>query len=80
MSNNSVIRVDDLAPNKDAYISANKEYYLVYVITNTGKQIPCLLTEDDVTKGIDRAGRNVEDIVPLSFFQKLYHGFLNLLR
>lgn len=80
MANHSVIRVDDLAENKLAYMSASKEYYLVYVVTQTGKRIPCLLTEDDVTKGIDRADRNFEDVIPLSIGQKIYHFLLDLLR
>lgn len=77
MSTNSVIRLDDLIENKSAHLAANKQYYMVYVLSSHGKSIPCLLTEDDVTKGIDRAVRNPEDVVKLSLIQKLYHKVLS---
>ena len=58
-------------------MSANKEYYMLYVISNAGTKIPCMLSRDDITKGIDRAGRNLEDIEKLSTALKLYHKILN---
>lgn len=77
MSTNSVIRMDDLVVNKSPQLAANKEYYMVYILTDTGSMIPCLLTENDVTKGIDRAGKNPEDVAKLNLFQKVYHRILN---
>lgn len=79
MKTNSVLRTSDLHENVNAYKTAAKEYYKCYVVGADGTLTPCLLTEDDVIKGIDRAVKNPEDILPLSLPQKLYHKLLNLL-
>lgn len=79
MSSNSVIRMDDVVENSNPYKSSNRQYHMVYIATPNGKLIPCLLTEDDISKGIDRAGRNAEDITGLNLIQKLYHKLLNVL-
>lgn len=76
MKTNSVIRLADLHENKNAYRTASKEYYTVYVLDAEGVFVPCLLTEDDITSGVDRAVKNVEDILPLALLQLLYHKAL----
>lgn len=78
MKINSVIRTSDIFINANAYRTAAKEYYVCYVIDMNGSEIPCLLTSDDITKGIDRADKNPEDVKPLSRFQAIYHRLLNL--
>ncbi len=78
MKINSVLRLDDIIENKDKEIAADSEYYLVYVISSiTGTTTPCMFTREAVKVGIDRAGKNITDIVPLSFWQKMYHSMLN---
>lgn len=79
MRTNSVIRMSDVVDNKDAHQRANRQYHIVYISTSTGGLIPCLLTDDDISKGIDRAGRNAEDLIKLNVLQRLYHKLLNLL-
>lgn len=79
MNTNSVIRLSDLHENKDAYRTASKQYYAVYILDSEGVFVPCLLTENDITTGVDRAVKNVEDILPLSFVQIVYHKTVLLL-
>lgn len=79
MKTNSVLRTSDLHENVNAYKTASREYYKCYVVGADGKFNACLLTEDDVIKGIDRAVKNPEDVLPLNLFQRLYHKLLNLL-
>lgn len=80
MKTNSVLRTSDLHENVDAYKTAAKEYYKCYVVNSYGSFIPCLLTQDDIMTGIDRAAQNEEDVLPLTLVQKLYHKLLNALK
>ncbi len=73
MKTNSVVRLTDLHENKNAYRTAAREYYTIYVMDSEGVFIPCLLTTHDITNGVDRAVKNVEDILPLAVPQLLYH-------
>lgn len=79
MSNFSIIRSSDLVNNTNPYKSANKEYYLVYISSRDGL-IPCLLTDNDITDGLERAEKNVEDIKPASCLMFLLHKLFNLFR
>ena len=78
MHTHSAIRTDDLHVNQNAYRTSNRSYYCVYVIDSDGTHTPCLLTEDDVLKGVDRAYKNPEDVLPLGLVQRLLHTILNL--
>ena len=78
MNTNSVIRTLDLHINKNAYRTSNRSYYCVYVIDANGVKTPCLLTEDDVVKGIDRAYKNPEDVLPLGKLQLFVQYILAL--
>lgn len=80
MKANSVIRTSDLHENVNAYKTASREYYKCYVVSADGEFIPCLLTEDDIIKGIDRAVKNPEDVLSLGLVQKLFHKLLNALK
>lgn len=78
MKTNSVIRMHDLHDNKDGYRTAAKQYFMCYVAHLDGTMSPCLLTEDDVGKGLERAINNPEDVKKLSLFQRCYHKILNI--
>ena len=77
MATNSVIRLDDAVKHKSTRLSEKKDYYIIYILSPSGRRIPCILTEDDLAKGIDRATHNREDVVRLSFFQRLYNKILD---
>lgn len=79
MKTNSVVRLTDLHENKNAYRTAASEYYTIYVMDAEGVFVPCLLTTHDITNGVDRAVKNVEDILPLAVTQLLYHKLVLLL-
>lgn len=71
MKTQSIIHISDLKENKYQYQTANHQYYMVYVVDLAGNLVPCLITENDVLEGIDRAVRNSEDIVPMACTQYL---------
>lgn len=79
MKTNSIIRLSDLRDNKNAYRTANRKYYMVYLADN-GKLTPCLFSEYDVLTAADRAVANPEDVVELSMFQFLYNKVLSLFK
>lgn len=76
MYTNSIIRTEDLHVNKNAYRTSNRSYYCVHVVQLDGTRTACLLTEDDILKGIDRAYKNPEDVLPLSKVQRLLNTVL----
>jgi len=81
MKVNSVLRLDDTIVNKDKEAAADSEYYLVYVVSSiTGTTTPCMFTQEQVKVGIDRAGKNIADVVPLTSWQKLYHKMISKLK
>ena len=80
MKTYSVIRSKDKTENTEAYKSANKTYYMVYVIDANGKLVPCMLTETNINNGIDRAYKNPEDVNPLGNLCKLYFKILAWLK
>lgn len=75
----SVIRIFDLNENRNAYKTASKDYYMVYLVNARGDFVPCLLTEDAVAKGLARAVTNPEDVCKLSLLQRLVHSFLTFI-
>jgi hypothetical protein len=75
----SVIRASDLNINKNAYRTAQKQYYMTYLVELDGSLTPCLLTVDAVDKGIARAEQNPEDIQKLNVLQLLLHKFLSFI-
>lgn len=78
MQTSSVLRTSDNHINTDAYQTAAKNYYVCYVVDNTGKFTPCLLTEADVNKGVERAIKNPEDVLPVSLILWVYHKIKSL--
>lgn len=80
MKTESVLRTSDMHHNSNAYRTAARNYYVAYVVGADGVLAPCLLTEDDVYRGMDRAIKNPEDVLPLSPFQLAYHKMLNLFK
>jgi hypothetical protein len=79
MNTHSTIRTADLCANKLAHPAANKEYYMVYIISADAVATPCLLTTNDISVGIERAANNKEDVVPLSLFAKIYNRIVGWL-
>lgn len=71
MKSFSIIRKRDYVENRNPYNSANKNYHLVWVELDCGSTVPCLLTEHNLTTGIERARTNPEDIRPLSTIQRI---------
>lgn len=55
----------DSIKNKNAYRTANSVYHIIYV-ERFGKWVPCLLTENNIKTGIERARKNSEDIYPMA--------------
>jgi len=53
-----IIRVQ----NKDAYQTANEEYWALRVRFSSGKSVDMLLTEQEINRLIERADKNTEDI------------------
>ena len=78
MKTTSVIRTSDLHENKNAYRTATKEYLMVYVVLDTNEFVPCLLTSSDISAGIDRAAKNLEDVIPLSSWQMVFHRAVSM--
>ena len=60
----STIYRNDIVVNKEATRVASSEYFHVYVENDMGELIPALFTETELNKGVDRAKKNLEDILP----------------
>lgn len=80
MKTHSIIHISDLRENKNQYKTANHQYYVLYFMDQTGKLVPCMITENDVLEGLDRAVRNVEDVAPISCSQYILSKTTNLCR
>lgn len=78
MKTNSVIMTTDCHKNKNKYNSASRSYYMCYVVDNRGTLTPCMLTEDDVMKGVERSIKNPEDILKLSLWQRMFSKLISL--
>lgn len=80
MKSKSVIKYSDLVNNKNAYKTATKQYFCVYIVDEDGNFLPCLLTENDILIGKERANKNPEDVRKLSFILKCYYKIINFIK
>ena len=51
----------DLTENKNPKVNENSTYFACYYVEPDGKEYPCLLTQNQVKKGVDRGLNNPED-------------------
>lgn len=73
----AIIKTKNVVENKDRYRTANEKYYAVFVLDEDFELKPCLLTEDNILKGIERADKNKEDVPKLSW---AVHWFYKLVK
>lgn len=77
----TILKTKNIVENKERYRTANEQYYAVFVLDAKYDLVPCLLTEDNVAKGIERAVKNKEDVPKISFivswFYKIVKKFRN---
>ncbi|MFK5882938.1 MAG: hypothetical protein QM489_01205 [Candidatus Izemoplasma sp.] len=55
----------DRVRNREAYPTATKIYNRIYVQNKLGLWEPCLLTDNQIKGGIERAVKNPEDVWPM---------------
>ena len=76
----TILKSKNVIDNKDRYRTANEKYYAVFVLDSKYELVPCLLTEDNVVKGIERAENNKEDVPKISFIVSWFYKVMKKLR
>lgn len=72
----AILKAKHLVENKERYKTANEQYYAVFILDEAFELKPCLLTEDNIQKGIERASKNKEDVPKLSWVVYWFYKIL----
>ena len=66
-------RIGDLqvVENKNPHFAANEQYNYLRVQLPSGEEVNLLLTENELTRAIARAKKNLEDISKVSWIRNL---------
>ncbi len=76
----AIIKTKNVVENKDRYRTANEKYYAVFILDEDFELKPCLLTKDNILKGIERADKNKEDVPKLSWIVSWFYKLVKKIK